>query len=686
MDVAGDTFGYIMNLIECSEHPLYICGYNSARFDLYFIVNRLISSEYAEKYSTRTIFKGGALVYLALMTDTPRLISHDLCQITGCSLDNACKSYLRKSVKGIFPHLYANRNFFKDASILDKCVNLTPEDYPYGHRLKLTENDLINFNFGEELNKYGKNDTEILMELYLTMNRDIYHKIAHADILNFITLGMTSNYLFMKNLPKACIKETLTDCYKCTKEIRSRLYLCDSGENELCRNSIYGGKSLPRILSYRSKDYGKKYTDIQDYYFYLDISGMYVNVMRENRFPYDLAEYMTKAELNDINNGVVKKLPEFYIADVSVSPNINDIEPCLGRKENGKLIWDNTPRRGCYNSIDIQLLLDSGGKIDCFHRMLYWSKSELIFKDWMDTTLKLKTDGDELNAKEDGSGDALRAFGKALGNSTYGQTLKNDYDDVIRMIGSPSERDIFMANYELKNIILNEDNPDGFHTFIGNKKFNEQKLTSRSVFLGSFVLSYSRKLFYNIINDLYGEDRYTKAGLENQILYGDTDSLLVHSSRIPRIEKWLGKDNGQLSDDFKGEIGAYTKIIEYMGYAPKLNGMKYVRAGSDVIQEKMKIKGISQDNNRLMINNEEKDLSFNNIKEIYLSKLENSIVMDGKMKKINVKLNSTEKRENKKPFSIHNTQIERALFKSEWKGRKLVGNIFIPIGSSYIQN
>ena len=52
----------------------------------------------------------------------------------------------------------------------------------------------------------------------------------------------------------------------------------------------------------------------------------------------------------------------------------------------------------------------------------------------------------------------------------------------------------------IQTIITNDEDPDGYHVFIGTKKIDETKnLTSRSRFLGSFVLSYSRLMLDNII-------------------------------------------------------------------------------------------------------------------------------------------------------------------------------------------
>ena len=62
----------------------------------------------------------------------------------------------------------------------------------------------------------------------------------------------------------------------------------------------------------------------------------------------------------------------------------------------------------------------------------------------MNETLRLKELGEKMNKENPGSGDALRLMGKLLGNATYGQQLKNDYDTVTEFIHSIKEKDQFL--------------------------------------------------------------------------------------------------------------------------------------------------------------------------------------------------------------------------------------------------
>ena len=86
-----------------------------------------------------------------------------------------------------------------------------------------------------------------------------------------------------------------------------------------------------------------------------------------------------------------------------------------------------------------------------------------------------------------------------------------------------------MDENDLDRIITNDEDPEGYHVFIGTTKMDETKnLTSKSRFLGSFVLSYSRLMLDNIINAAYGEDRFNISSIDKQIYNGDADSVLVN--------------------------------------------------------------------------------------------------------------------------------------------------------------
>jgi hypothetical protein len=153
-------------------------------------------------------------------------------------------------------------------------------------------------------------------------------------------------------------------------------------------------------------------------------------------------------------------------------------------------------------------------------KMLIWDKSAKVFEKWMNKTLEIKDEGEAMNKIKPKSGEALRNFGKTLGNSSYGQTIKKDQVDSIQFINGIESKNKYMDENELKEIIFNDDDlNEAYHVFIGKKIIDETKnLSTRSRFLGAFVLAYSRQMLDDIVNCIYGENRFRKEGISNKFI------------------------------------------------------------------------------------------------------------------------------------------------------------------------
>ena len=100
---------------------------------------------------------------------------------------------------------------------------------------------------------------------------------------------------------------------------------------------------------------------------------MYVSIMKNNRFPLGTPHWGSELELNQLFNILTlphthildnkyfwnsewDKLP-FCILDCDVSLHDYEVEPPVGYKINGKVIWDIKPRRQKYSNISLQLIL-----------------------------------------------------------------------------------------------------------------------------------------------------------------------------------------------------------------------------------------------------------------------------------------------------------------------------------------
>ena len=228
--------------------PLYLCGFNSANYDLYFFINLLLKSSYAKRFVSKTIFKGSTLVFFALLdreTGKIALKSHDIYQIVLCSLDNACESYLNEKAKGYFPHKMINHTYFNDQDVLFKSFDLTPQDFYKRDQEAIKGQDLTCYNILDNLVKYAKNDTVITLKLYQAVNK-LCHEYLETDILtNADTWYDGQLWLHAQSASKVLHKTNNGN------QGRNHTYEAVSvrseGERVRISRSIYGGRAMPRV-------------------------------------------------------------------------------------------------------------------------------------------------------------------------------------------------------------------------------------------------------------------------------------------------------------------------------------------------------------------------------------------------------------------------------------------------------
>lgn len=169
----------------------------------------------------------------------------------------------------------------------------------------------------------------------------------------------------------------------------------------------------------------------------------------------------------------------------------------------GKTRYTVERRKDVLSSVDVSLILASGGTIYSVSKCMFWESSGQIMNPWIVKANALKKEG-ELS----GNG-AKKAFGKLLANSAYGQTLKRDCADVTRIVSTYSEADEFVNKNMLKDIFECSD----FTVLKGEKVLSQESfITSRCSFIGSFVLAYTRGMVFDIC-DVACPNRYNEKGV-----------------------------------------------------------------------------------------------------------------------------------------------------------------------------
>lgn len=666
--------------------PIYLCAYNGSNFDFYWFFQYLLRSAlYPSHFYSKQIFKGSSIIFMQIISSTSgrvMLQTHDICQILTSTLQNAVFDFCGARMKGVFPHRWVNKN--GPRAILenrDSAIQLEWDDFFESQQEEVRiaiqggELHMQCFRIYRELIKYGKQDVIILQQLYEQVN-EITNELFSCNIFDFITASSLAFYGFMRHTPSRMLLRSQA------KSIRLDILKLNREEENFVRSAIYGGRTLPRIHEWKSRDFDKQYNEIEDYYVYLDISGMYVSAMREYNYPYGIHQWLLyesdKVELEKfrkkLNSGkyTPNNLP-LFIASVSIEFNKHDLEPSspyhLPSDKNPKftnLIWGVQDREEVtYSSVLLYQLCLRGARIRRIHKCMIWSKKCKMFEKWMDFTLSVKNSG----------GNAKRKFGKILGNATYGSMMKHDHQTVVRIIETNSQMDDFHKHYEWLDVI-----PIQRKLIVKGKPWNlssDERLCSRPIFLSVFILDYTKWMVDNFVEKLMGPLRYNKRGILAQPLYGDTDSLVVHASQLPRVKEYLGKENGywsdELLDDWNFEERRFGKIIEWIGSAPKSYGLQYRLPHKLDVQQKVKFKGIPRRGIEFEWEGEtQTELTLPILRDCVVNGKSLEIRIKDRLKKHKFNLSRDEQLQGVFLFSLSSVNLRRTIFKSHNLRRKLL--------------
>ena len=114
------------------------------------------------------------------------------------------------------------------------------------------------------------------------------HNTLDANVTAFLTAGSMAWYGFVSNLPEECTEISRNKHSNKIRKglINTKLYRAEKNQEDFVRASIKGGRVCPR--QHTTVD-GEKYC-------YLDISGMYASIMREEQLPYGKARWLDERE------------------------------------------------------------------------------------------------------------------------------------------------------------------------------------------------------------------------------------------------------------------------------------------------------------------------------------------------------------------------------------------------------
>jgi ATP-dependent DNA helicase PIF1 len=725
--------------LKKKEEPLYLCAYNGSGFDWHFIMQKLISSHHADQFRPHITMKGTKIVCMSfydIHNNRIALFGHDMYNILGpSSLANAAKDFLGKMTKDYFPH---------DWVTLKRLQNLTPStlvnvpitDFPSKTRRDVLKSgmDIKQFHFDKVLHTYGKKDVDVLVAIYKSVEV-LSQEILLTSILRFSTTSKMTWYGFLRYIPSHQLQQRAHGKNDRTLRV-TKIYRMTRNEDNDVTQSVFGGKVFPRFTDWKSSQYKDNYECIFDAYVDLDVKSMYVSIMMEKDFPYGLHQFHDAnsdrvAQMNiSIRQGHERMHPErnkFFIAYVDCQPHPMEMEPCIGRKEvdkngkqKGRLIWDNKRRTGWYTNIDLWLLMKNEGKIHKVFKMYEWPEKSKLFSKWITKTFKGKEEAAKAGLK------AKKSFYKTLGNACYGSSLQRVFDDIVRHVVTPEDLQDFHYKYDFEETVNFDEVLRDKHRMLilkGKNKVNPDfEYTERPRFLGAFILSYTRVLydsFYSVINP--DRRKGNMASVLQQILYGDTDSMLVHYRSIPALVKagMIGNSPGKLTDDLSDdwfrEDGnhQFAKIIDYVGPAGKSYGLRAVHppalrakilkdgfnvsgnvweySGStfelnanQVVEDLTKFKGISKDGYYYDLDGVRyRSLSLPMIRRVLAAREEGkkiTVVMPKRLRRNGLNRSVAERSRGKPLYNIERKDLERGLFVSSFTSRKrtIKANITVP--------
>lgn len=646
---------FVDYIFEQGHNISNMIAYNGSRFDFYFIINALIKR--GIKLGDKLLLSSGRLLNFKFnpydafpnyefIGETEvfingKLISlkdfhheinvFDLCQFLMCPLKQACV----------------------DFKVPDE---LTKGDYDTLKIKKMKDAD----DDKEEILKYLKNDVLSLKDIFVKFNKYIY-ETKKINITNYITISSMSYSIWTSTL------EELVEVPK------------DKEKLDFVIKSVFGGRCHPVVKHTVSPHYddvinGKM--SYQEFYesgkfiFNADCTSLYPASMSgcdlmDVKYPVGISRWSDNGE-EEFKNGKLG----FYHIKFETNKNIS-VSILPRRGDNGGVEWSLKDGEGIYNTIDIENAIDAGYKVTFLGKCLVYDNESNIFKKYIEEMYMWKEE-----AERDGN-EVKRSIAKLMMNALYGKTLQRPITEKTEIVSGIDTFNQFVSKYELTDwTILNENT-----IILTGQEINVEKVINKPFQMGSFVLSYSRRLMNKFMTEIDPK-------LEKVLFtYTDTDSLHIGGQDYFKLkEKGLIKSKtesklGYLCSDIKGEgliiqeknLGPKNYMYEYI-----TNDNKICRAGDATMKCKglhfeKKDKSKSEEYNNDV--KEKRDKYFN----WYLNEKPEEMKYNS-LKKIHKKISSIEKSDNIEHFSIKAIECTRTFNKTTFNNMDFNNNIWLPFG------
>ena len=366
--------------------------------------------------------------------------------------------------------------------------------------------------------------------------------------------------------------------------------------------------------------------------------------------------------------------------------------------------------------IDLCLILSRGGELHKVLRCWSFEGHGRVFDSWVTKCFRGKQEAGQKGLK------ALRSMWKLFLNGSYGKLIERGHSDVYYLIRSIEEWEHAVNECEDPTIInwqsvlastkvTREESRflDRYFPELGeggeNKEEEEEEEeeepspppppmpylflkgqrptdasyepTLRPTLWGMLTLSYSRVLMGHWRHLGHPDARAgTMASVEGQILYGDTDSILVAGKNCPSLEREIGDGLGQLQND----LGEGAIVVRFLSMGPKKYMVEYLMPGETFEQRHFKVRfgGVnlgafevkrpdepSSTPGEMNASLFEECFRHNSVKDTMEEKI--SFVMRERI----VRTGATT-RDNRDPFSMFVSDMWRTPLASLWEGRRVL--------------
>lgn len=615
------------------------------------------------------------------------IATHDVFRLLGCigSLDAMHKSYVRSGYtreqflrlvmtqtnydrlqnllmeaydigKGDLPHLLTQREGYKE-TLSREVKTYRLEDYPEKDRDALQDPSTRTYAFFDKARAYMKRDLLTTLALYVAVNKMVMDSVDRCCLVLNTAQQFTTTYFFhhydsdRKSHVNSdgSIPVTNSTITKSGDRITyfTPFYLLNGHEDRMVKEATYGGKTLPRVIEWnREQGEGE--------YLQLDESGMYADRLQRCQYPYGRHRYSVSEGVC----GMVMKLwnetlgdpdrlryprdtsfPFMFIARVTMKMPALCIDPGVPFIAKGdELQWsicdkdgkEDGVREQYLTNVDLAIKMSEGATLLAVTEVLFWESFGYVFESYLSKINTIKYTSTDTTQK---------GSAKLAANAFYGATLKTDHNTIFAILdpNNPEQEDKDCKRIDFSEVYNRTIFPNGTMGIQAKALVDPNKQASRPNYTGAFVLSHSKYKLSKLVRVAHGPNflpttkQQAVDGLRFQCLYGDTDSLYLHSSHLQRVLEHddrqtdpvhrllydqmpagetalykLGKFCDEPSNDcgcgnlvdFKA--GAYGKVVRFASNAPKSYTVTY-ELPNGTTKYKSRLKGVKTNGSRIFV-------------------------------------------------------------------------------------